>query len=60
MVPLRKPGIRKESGFCVSLLQPIHFKGCDWSYDVFVRESPACNSEPCLHKHVPERDVRPT
>ena len=23
MVPLRKPGIRKESGFCVSLLQPI-------------------------------------
>lgn len=23
MVPLRNPGIRKESGFCVSLLQPI-------------------------------------
>lgn len=35
------------------------FKGCDWSYDVFVHESPACDGEPCLHKHVPERDVRP-
>lgn len=33
------------------------FKGCDWSYDIFVKESPARGGESCLHKHVPECDV---
>ena len=37
MVPLRKPGIRKESGFCVSLLQPIHAPKLSFCPDRFFR-----------------------
>ena len=35
-----------------------HFKGCDWSYDVYVENSPHFEGSPCLYKHVPECDVR--
>lgn len=38
---------------------PRAYKGCDWSYDIFVEESPAYDGEPCLYKHIPECDVRP-
>lgn len=34
------------------------FKNCDWSYDILVEGSPAADGGPCLHKHVPECDVR--
>lgn len=43
MVPLRKPGIRKESGFCVSLLQPIHLVGAVVGRRAIGKEEPvAC------------------
>lgn len=32
------------------------FKGCDWSYDIWVDESPE-SGKPCLYKHIPECDV---
>ncbi|OUP06137.1 hypothetical protein [Collinsella sp. An2] len=35
------------------------FKGCEWSYDIFVEASPDFDDEPCLYKHIPECDVRP-
>lgn len=35
------------------------FKGCDWSYDIFVEASPDFDGGPCLYKHIPECDVRP-
>lgn len=32
------------------------FKGCDWSYDIWVERAPH-SGEPCLYKHIPECDV---
>lgn len=32
------------------------FKGCNWSYDIWVEESPE-SGRPCMYKHIPECDV---
>ena len=34
------------------------FGGCDWSYDIMVERHPD-TGEPCMFKHIPERDVSP-
>ena len=33
------------------------FKGCEWSYDVYIERDPASSGGPCIYKHVPECDV---
>lgn len=33
------------------------FKGCDWSYDIMVEESPDFGGKPCMYKHISECDV---
>lgn len=42
--------------------EPESFKDCNWSYDVVVEESPfgtqSGTTGPCLHKHIPECDLR--
>lgn len=42
--------------------EPESFKGCGWSYDVMVEGSPFGTKDgrlgPCLHKHIPECDLR--